>query len=409
MVVRGNIGRKTDRFEKKREAILDAASALLNRHGVKGLTLAETAAAVGLSTTSVTYYYKRKDDLAGAAMLRGIRTLLDLAEQALAEPAAEARLRELVRLYVEQQLAEVEGRSAPLPSFADLRALRSPIFEEVFGGYLKLFRRVRQIFEGPELGLTRGRATARTHLLLEELFWASQWLRTWPTSAYRFAPDLICDILIKGVARRGRDWTPLPISMDRFAPAPTEKHGRDAFLRAATRLINRRGHRGASVEAIAAELGVTKGSFYHHLDAKEDLVAACFIRTLDVADRVREAAQGLPGDGWIQVSSAAAAIAELQLSDRGPMLRSTALSSVPEELRAATLDHSNQTMLGYAAMFEAGAADGSLRRVNPQLGATMLAAALNAAADLGGWVPGLKAKAAPAIFVRPLLMGILGP
>ena len=49
--------RSTDRFERKREAILDAATRLLNRKGVKGLTLGESAAAVGLSTTSVTYYF----------------------------------------------------------------------------------------------------------------------------------------------------------------------------------------------------------------------------------------------------------------------------------------------------------------------------------------------------------------
>jgi AcrR family transcriptional regulator len=409
LVVQGNIGRSTDRYEKKRAAILDAAAGLLNQKGVRGLTLADAASAVGLSTTSVTYYFKRKDDLAAATMLRGIRRLMDLTNEALAEPSPEAQLRALVRLYVELQLAEVEGRAAPSPSFADLRALRAQLFEEVFGGYLKLFRRVRRIFEAPELNLPRAAATARTHLVLEELFWAAVWLRTWAPSDYRYAPDWICDVLIKGVARRGREWAPTPMSASRFIPEPSETHNRETFLRAATRLINHQGYRGASVEAIAAELGVTKGSFYHHLDAKDDLVAASFARTLDVADRVREAAESLPGDGWDHVSSAAAAITELQLSDRGPLLRSTAITAVPEELRAATLDRSDRIMKGYAAMFEAGAADGSMRRVNSELGATMLAAALNAAADLGGWIPGLKPRAAPAVFIRPLLMGILEP
>ena len=64
--------RSTDRFQKKREAILDTSTILLNEHGVKGLTLAVAASAVGLSTTSVTYYFKRKDDLAAACMLRGV-------------------------------------------------------------------------------------------------------------------------------------------------------------------------------------------------------------------------------------------------------------------------------------------------------------------------------------------------
>ena len=66
-----NVGRSTDRFAKKREAILDAATEILNRQGVKGLTLGVAAAAVNLSTTSVTYYFKRKDDLAAACLMRG--------------------------------------------------------------------------------------------------------------------------------------------------------------------------------------------------------------------------------------------------------------------------------------------------------------------------------------------------
>ncbi len=55
----GAVAKATDRFERKREAILDAATRILNRKGIKGLTLGDTAAAVDLSTTSVTYYFRR--------------------------------------------------------------------------------------------------------------------------------------------------------------------------------------------------------------------------------------------------------------------------------------------------------------------------------------------------------------
>ena len=47
-----------------------------------------------------------------------------------------------------------------------------------------------------------------------------------------------------------------------------------AFLKAATRQINEHGYRGASVDRISASLNVTKGAFYHHNEAKDDLVAA---------------------------------------------------------------------------------------------------------------------------------------
>jgi len=44
--------------------------------------------------------------------------------------------------------------------------------------------------------------------------------------------------------------------------------------------------------------------------------------------------------------------------------------------------------------------------VDPFIAAQMLNAALNAGAELGFWVPGVKQKAAPAVFARPLLMGL---
>ena len=48
----------TARYAAKKEAILAAATTILNRQGVKGMTLADVAAEVGLITTSVTYYYR---------------------------------------------------------------------------------------------------------------------------------------------------------------------------------------------------------------------------------------------------------------------------------------------------------------------------------------------------------------
>ena len=39
----------------------------------------------------------------------------------------------------------------------------------------------------------------------------------------------------------------------------------------------------SQVDEIAAELGVSTGSFYHHLDNKDDLVVACFRRSFALA------------------------------------------------------------------------------------------------------------------------------
>jgi len=60
----------------------------------------------------------------------------------------------------------------------------------------------------------------------------------------------------------------------------------------------------------------------------------------------------------------------------------------------------------FASMISDGIAEGSIRPVDPAIAAQMLNATLNAGAELGFWVQGVTQKAAPAIFARPLLMGV---
>lgn len=399
--------RATDRFERKREAILDAATAILNRRGVKGLTLGVAAAAVDLSTTSVTYYFRRKDDLAAACMLRGIEAVTEMVESALAAQTPQARLHGLLSLYLERVRRSVVGEAPPLPMLSDLRALNQPQRAGVVTAFMKMFRRLRQIFEAPELSwLSRGRRTARTHMLLEQLFWASAWLPKYDPEDYPRLRERMYDILVGGMAGETAIWSPAPIPVSELAPRDRHEMSRETFLIAATRLINSRGYRGASVDKISAELNVTKGSFYHHNEAKDDLVVACFDRNFEVMTRVQRLAMGLPGDQWTRLSSAAAALAEYQLSEYGPLLRSTALAALPEAIRLQMVQHSNRVSDRFGSMISDGIAEGSIRPVDPFIAAQMLNATLNAGAELDTWVPGVSQKAAPAVFVRPLLMGI---
>src|SRR5690348_8116138 len=126
MAQRSAAAKSTDRFERKREAILDAATRILNRKGIKGLTLGDTATAVDLSTTSVTYYFKRKDDLAAACITRGIETLLELADLAIQAPTPVERLHRFLTLYLDTLKAIEAGKAPPLPIISELRALSSP-------------------------------------------------------------------------------------------------------------------------------------------------------------------------------------------------------------------------------------------------------------------------------------------
>src|SRR5436190_9698199 len=399
--------RSTDRFERKREAILDAATRLLNRKGVKGLTLGESAAAVGLSTTSVTYYFKRKDDLAAACLTRGVEALHAMAEQALVPADPAARLHRFLTLYLEAMRSSALGETAPLPVLSDIRALSSPRREEVGKVHGRMFRKLRQIFDHPDLAwMSHGRKTARTRILLEQTYWGHNWLNKYDPEDYPRIRDRMVDILTGGVAAAGATWAPTGIPMARLAARDAPELARETFLLAATRLINKRGYRGASVDKISAELNVTKGSFYNHNEAKDDLVVACFERTFEVMRRGQRLAMELPGNQWNRLSACAAALAEFQLSEHGPLLRTSALTALPEQMRRRMVEHANRVSDRFASMISDGIAEGSMRPVDPVIAAQMLNATLNACADLGDLVPDVRPKAAPAVFAKPMLMGI---
>ena len=170
---------------------------------------------------------------------------------------------------------------------------------------MKAFRRMRQIFDAPDLvTLTRGRRTARTHMLLEQISWAAFWLPKYDPEDYPRIRQRMVDILLHGLAVDGAAWEPRLPPMADLAPGEGQEMSRDAFLRAATRLINTHGYRGASVDRISAELNVTKGSFYHHIDAKDDLVVACFERSYEVMRRVQRLVMSKDGDQWTKLASA---------------------------------------------------------------------------------------------------------
>lgn len=400
-------GAATARYARKKETILAAATAILNRQGVRGMTLADVAASVGLNTTSVTYYYRKKDDLAAACFMRGLERFEAMVEEAAAEGAPAQRIVKFLELYLDLNRRVRLGEATPLTSFAEIKALKEPLRGSVIGVFNDLFRRVRSFFDDPSLAhLDKRQRNARTHLLMEQVFWSGRWLRRYDVEDYGRVLERMSDILLNGLHVSGGAWRPMPLP----DPTPLSPEGlewRETFLVAATRLINQRGYRGASVEDISAALNVTKGSFYHHHEDKDALVAECFERTFTVTRRSQLDARALPADRWTQLVSTAAGLTTYQLSEHGPLLRASSLGALPEPLRGDMADGYMRGWQRFASIISDGIADGSIRAIDPSIAAHMINSMLNAAASLETWVPGLEREEAADLFARPLLTGVL--
>ena len=398
----------TARYARKKQAIIAAASEILNRDGIKGMTLANVASRVGLITTSVTYYFKKKEDLAVACLREGIERFETLMDEALRESTAPERLAKFLDLWLDLHRRVVMGEAPTLPVFNDIRALQKPQRTIIVDAYLKYAAKARALFSGPGLEwLDERGAAARGQILLEELYWAVAWLPRYDIEDYGRIHDRMFDIFMNGLAPSARQWQPQALSLDAVLGATDqEPSASEAFLIAATRLINERGYRGASVEKISARLNVTKGSFYHHNDAKDDVVVECFNRTYETMRRIQRAVMNQEGDYWSKLSNAAATLIEYQLSERGPLLRTSALSAVPEQIRNEMVHASDRVSDRFASIISDGIATGAIRAVDPFIASQMLTATVNAAADIRWWVNDVAPREAVDLYAKPLLMGM---
>jgi AcrR family transcriptional regulator len=432
----------TSRFAEKRELILDGAARAFNLHGIKGATLASIAASVGLATNSLTYYYRKKEALAAACLLRSMAAVEAHAAAAAAQSAGTAaRLQHFLSGYVGMLAAIAEGRHPEMIVFNDVRALTPPHAADVFNAYTGMFRRVRSLLQGPETaGLGRDALNARAHLLLSLTTWTRAWVFRYETGDYAEVAGRIADLLTHGLAAPGQGWhaaasaalpelalptgadrqdTPQAAAMTRHPLRGPQPPGsgpsltQEAYLRAATRLINEHGYRGASVDRIAAELRLTKGSFYHHHDTKDALVSACFDRTFAAVRAAQDLAGALPGSGWQRLVQACRLLVRHQMSARGPLLRVSAWSALPEPMRREMLRTMSRLGERFGRVILEGMADGTVRVVDPSIAAQLVSGMVNAAAELERWVPVAAEAGADALaaelFARPLLEGLLAP
>lgn len=410
-----SVAPQTQRFERKREAILGAAARLFNQKGVKGATLADVAQSVALITNSVTYYYRKKEDLVSASFLRTIEVLNTLSERASDKIEPQDRVRTLLLLYADLLARIARGDHADLMFFHDIRALRSPHIEVVFDAYTDMFRRMRALLayaggdgepasQNGRTAASRPRLNARAHLFVTAVHSLRLWIGRYEIEDYPRVAERVADILTHGLGGARTRWSPPALPGARTGDL--SEVSAEAFLRAATFLINEQGYRGASVEKISARLHVTKGSFYHHNDKKDDLVVNCFARSFEVIRRTQNAAEALEADGWTKLTATAAELVRYQLSEQGPLLRSTALSALPEGIRHELVATMNRLSLRYAHCIVDGIADGSLRPVDQVIAAQLVGSMVDAAAELRRWVPSATPATAGSLFARPLFLGL---
>ncbi|ONF96063.1 TetR/AcrR family transcriptional regulator [Sphingomonas jeddahensis] len=395
---------RTVRFAKRRSQILDTASAHINRHGARGMTLTAVAKALGLDTSSVTYYFKRKEQLAAACFERTLQWWHDAVVAAARECDGPARVRHLIAAQFDLHRSQRAPGAGELAVLSDIRALDAPARKPLETLYAESFAIIRGYFV-PASGAAVGSrsAIAATHLSAS-LQWLPAWIDRYQLRDFPRIEARLFDVLAHGLSRDGRAWAVMPA--DRSNDEADTVQAR--FLAAATRLINSHGYVGASVERIAAELGVSTGSFYHHLANKDDLVLACFQRSFATIEAAQAHGDAVGKDEGERLATAAAFLVGLQFDDNSPLLRMSAYQALPLDLRGDMLIQAGQVTRHVAGTIADGIADGSIRPVDPLIASQTVMAAISAASDLSTWAKPRSREEAVRAYLEPLRTGLFG-
>lgn len=395
--------RISPKYEERQARIVDVATRMINRRGVSGMTLAQVAEEMAMNPTAIAYYFKTKDDLATAAFMAGLARLAAIVGEDHQGQASD-RITGLIDRYFRHMGRAGLGLEAELISPNDIRAFNAP---SVLAAYADVFRSIRALACDPPVAPVHHlMANGRTHLLLAQLHWFRAWCINIHPRDHARAGQRVGDILLDGIARAGegldRQWFSQPVQ----PPEAGEANARDGFLQAATELINEQGYHGASVERISARVSVSKGSFYHHLQTKDELIVACFDRTIDILATTIADVETRASSGLHALVLLAATLVHRQLAGEATLLRLSATTTLPEALQPRVMMDYSRIALRIASIFSDGIIDGSIRPLDAYVAAEMFLGMINASDELRYFLSDLTFDGAIRHYVEPLFVGI---
>ncbi len=285
----------------KVDAIVSAAAKHFNEQGFAHTRLEDVAADLGLTKTSISYYFSSKEDLAEAVFSAATGFLRDAVTRAHAAPGdAAARLEALLGAYAEQLEQSATGQRPHLAALRDLDALPASLRASIVGELSECVALINQEVAAwiAESGAPLGRAEPATCLILALLDWMGE-----RQGQHRRGEDIkddhiaLADLIGHGLAAPGYTLvaaTPLDLTPDEalaiFDRDARNRMKRQACLKAGSRRFNQQGFGGTSLAEVAADLGVSRGAFYYHIEDKEEFLDQCLERSLQIVERALDKA-----------------------------------------------------------------------------------------------------------------------
>lgn len=180
-------------YDKRRDAIVDAAAHLYAKRGFQGTSVADLAKACDTSKSLIYHYFPGKDDILHAVMADHLDALVAAAEDAVRGGTPEDQFRTLTLSFMRHYVGAQDRHKVLLNELDNL----SPLARE---DVVAKQRRVITVTEGIIAGLAPG-GDARVSAML--FFGMINWTHTWFDPAGPVMPEMLAlrvvDLMLKGV------------------------------------------------------------------------------------------------------------------------------------------------------------------------------------------------------------------
>ncbi|MFD4430903.1 TetR/AcrR family transcriptional regulator [Nocardia sp. NPDC058497] len=250
----------------RRATILQAATGAFAERGYHRTSMADIAAAVGITQAALYRHFRTKQDLLGSCLREGLDLIVTRVAAARERPGADdAALAELVRVALEirglSRLWQLEFRSlTPADRVAGLsRAVRLTVL-------------IRRSIRARRPDLTASDHEALSWVVLSVVTSPSNHRTQLPADHFARVLDAVVDAVI-GVTLGGEALPSLDrAGADDASIQPAHELRGEQMIVAAARLFSDRGFGAVSIEDIGASVGVSGPALYHHFAGKTQLL-----------------------------------------------------------------------------------------------------------------------------------------
>jgi AcrR family transcriptional regulator len=329
--------------DRKIAAIRSAASKRFNAQGFRGTRLEDIASDLGLTKTSIAYYYASKDELAESVFQTAAEFLEEAVDQAAQSPADTGeRILVFFRAFSSQLEDVLSGRRAHPARLQELDALPEDVQSRIATRLSAAVGRVNAMVSDwrDQSGTPLGQSEPVTFCLFALLDWLKVCADEMSRADFQKAAGALFDVLKTGLSTP----TDLPHAISpqfvsrREVPQIFDREARnqmkrEAFLKAGTRFFNAYGFEGVSLADVASSLGVTRGAFYYHIPDKENFLDQCFEHAFEAVEATLDAADEAHS-GMRFIHRVLFDLIYMQASGVTPLIRLGLMSSLPPARRS---------------------------------------------------------------------------